>query len=112
MSDSLTVTAPAGYAVSTTTIGTYSSTLTLGADSLGTLDTTIFIAMDGTAPATNPTQVTLSSTGATDVLIPVSGTTGGALTVRILQKRILRLVQQKTEPSALVLPMFLTALIQ
>ena len=81
LSDSLTVTAPAGYTLSNATNGTYSSTLTLGADSLGSLDTTIFIAMDGTAPATNPTQVTLSSTGATDVLIPVSGTTGGALTV-------------------------------
>ena len=81
LSDSLTVTAPAGYALSNTTNGTYSSTLTLGADSLGSLDTTIFIAMDGTAPAANPAQVTLSSTGATDVLIPVSGTTGGALTV-------------------------------
>jgi hypothetical protein len=81
LSDSLTVTAPAGYTLSNTTNGTYSSTLTLGADSLGSLDTTIFIAMDGTAPGTNPAQVTLSSTGATDVLIPVSGTTGGALTV-------------------------------
>ena len=81
LSDSLTVTAPAGYTLSNTTNGTYSSTLTLGADSLGSLDTTIFIAMDGTAPAANPAQVTLSSTGATDVLIPVSGTTGGALTV-------------------------------
>ncbi|MDA9287186.1 hypothetical protein N9Q08_05600, partial [Schleiferiaceae bacterium] len=81
LSDSLTVTAPAGYTLSNTTNGTYSSTLALGADSLGSLDTTIFIAMDGTAPAANPAQVTLSSTGATDVLIPVSGTTGGALTV-------------------------------
>ena len=81
LSDSLIVTAPAGYAVSATANGTYTNSLTLGADSLGHLDTAVFIAMDGSAPATNPAQITLSSSGATDVLIAVSGTTGGALTV-------------------------------
>ena len=81
LSDSLIVTAPAGYAVSATANGSYTNSLTLGADSLGHLDTAVFIAMDGSAPATNPAQITLSSSGATDVLIAVSGTTGGALTV-------------------------------
>ena len=37
--------------------------------------------MDGTAPATNPAQVTLSSTGAATATVAVNGTTGGALTV-------------------------------
>ncbi|MDA8581804.1 HYR domain-containing protein [Schleiferiaceae bacterium] len=81
LSDSLIVTAPAGYAVSAAANGTYTNSLTLGADSLGHLDTAVFIAMDGSAPATNPAQITLSSSGATDVLIAVSGTTGGTLTV-------------------------------
>ena len=81
LSDSLIVTAPVGYAVSATVNGTYTNSLTIGADSLGHLDTAVFIAMDGSAPAKNPAQITLSSSGATDVLIAVSGTTGGALTV-------------------------------
>ncbi|MDC3252437.1 HYR domain-containing protein, partial [Schleiferiaceae bacterium] len=81
LSDSLTVTAPTGYALSITGTGTYTGSLTLGADSLGHLNTALFIAMDGTAPAANPAQVLLSSTGAATANVAVSGTTGGALTV-------------------------------
>ena len=81
LNDSLTVTAPVGYAVSTTANGVYAGSLTLGADSLGHLNTALFIAMDGTAPATNPAQVELSSTGAATAMVSVNGTTGGALTV-------------------------------
>ncbi len=77
--DSLIITAPAGYKVSTSMNGNYSMSLTLGADSTGILDTMIYIAMDGTTPAANPTNITISSNGANDALISVSGTKGGSL---------------------------------
>ena len=80
LTDSLIITAPAGYAVSAAMNGAYSSSLTLGADSTDMLDTTIYIAMDGTTPASDPADITISSTGASNVLISVSGTKGGALT--------------------------------
>ena len=79
LSDSLVITAPTGYHLSTALNGTYSATLTLGADSTGKLDTGIFIAMDGTAPAPNPATITLSSTGANIATVSVTGTKGGSL---------------------------------
>jgi gliding motility-associated-like protein len=75
----LSISAPTGYQVSTSLNGTYSSLLPISPDSTGRVDTSIFIAMDGTAPSSNPADITLSSTGASDVLISVSGTTGGTL---------------------------------
>jgi gliding motility-associated-like protein len=75
----LSISAPTGYQVSTSLNGTYSSLLQISPDSTGRVDTSIFIAMDGTAPSSNPADIIISSTGASDVLISVSGTTGGTL---------------------------------
>ena len=86
LTDSLIITAPAGYFLSTIANGTYNARLSFRADTLGQLDTTLFIAMDGSTPAVNPAQITLSSTGAMDQFIAVSGTTGGALNVSNFSK--------------------------
>ena len=79
LSTDLSITAPSGYYISTASTGTFSSTLLLSPDTLGRLDTTIFIAMDGTAPVANPATITLSSTGAINATVDLTGTKGGSL---------------------------------
>ena len=80
LTSALVVTAPTGYEVSTSAATGFASSLTLASDSTGTLDTTVFVIMNGTPPAANPSALTFSAVGATSVTATLSGTTGGTLT--------------------------------
>ena len=82
----LVVDAPTGYEVSSTANGAYTSSLSLVPDSTGTLDTSVYISMNGTAPASNPAQISFSSTGAASINASLSGTTGGTLTASSFTK--------------------------
>ncbi len=82
----LVVTAPTGYEVSSSANGTYAGSLSLTPDSTGTIDTSVYISMNGTAPASNPAQIAFSSTGAASVTASLNGTTGGTLTASSFTK--------------------------
>ncbi|MEI6576037.1 MAG: Ig-like domain-containing protein [Bacteroidota bacterium] len=70
----ITITAPTGFEVSTTSGGTYSGSITL-AQSGGTVpNTTIYLRMSTAASGTPSANVVLTSTGASTVNIAASGT--------------------------------------
>ena len=77
----LTITAPTGYEVSNTDTAGWAASLSLAADSLGRLDTTIYVRMNGVNPLANPADISLATAGHSGKTISVSGTQGGALTV-------------------------------
>ncbi|MBX0289005.1 T9SS type A sorting domain-containing protein [Hymenobacter sp. HSC-4F20] len=73
----ITVTAPAGFQVSTSATGTYSQTLTINPSPSGAVNQAVFIVFAPTAAQNYVDVVTLASTGAVTRNVSVSGT--GAL---------------------------------
>ncbi|UPL47797.1 T9SS type A sorting domain-containing protein [Hymenobacter sublimis] len=72
LTDGITVTAPAGFQVSTTANGTYSQTLTLPQTG-GAVNTTVFVVFTPTAAQNYVDVVTFASAGATTRNVSVSG---------------------------------------
>lgn len=73
--------APSGWEISTQMTQGFSTSLSFPVDSTGRMDTTVYVRMTGSAPATNPSDLQLSSTGASSVQVSLDGTKGGVLTV-------------------------------
>jgi Ig-like domain CHU_C associated len=71
---SVTITAPANFEISTTSGGTYSTTISLDG-SLSTFSSTIYARLSSTAPSgTSSGTITASSSGATAAITTISGT--------------------------------------
>lgn len=79
LTDNLIVSAPSGYKMRATTNDNYSASLIFTADTNGRVDTTFYVAMDGSTPVASISDITLSSTGADNSVLKVQGTKGNAL---------------------------------
>ncbi|MDG1980764.1 MAG: lamin tail domain-containing protein [Flavobacteriaceae bacterium] len=82
LQDDISITAPANYEVSLTTVTGFGSSVTISPDQAGTVTSTaIFIRLAaGLSAATYDGNITVSSTGVTDELIAVSGNAYGPAT--------------------------------
>ena len=77
----LTITAPTGFQIATTSGGTYSNTLIVAASSGTVSTTTIWVRLTGVTSGTFTGSVDVSSTGATTKSVSVSGTVNTATVV-------------------------------
>jgi hypothetical protein len=77
----ITVTAPTGFELSTTSGGSFSNPLTLTESGGSVANTTIFVRMAASATGTPSGNITLASTGATTQNMAVSGTVSSPPTV-------------------------------
>ena len=77
----ITVTAPTGFELSTTSGGSFSNPLTLTESGGSVANTTIFVRMAASATGTPTGNITLASTGATTQNMAVSGTVSSPPTV-------------------------------
>jgi hypothetical protein len=81
LSANITVTAPTGFELSTTSGGSFSNTLTLTQTGGTVSSTTVYVRMAASATGTPSGNITLASTGATTQNMAVSGTVSSPPTV-------------------------------
>ena len=79
LTNNLAIAAPNGYKISTSANGSYSSSLTFVPDTNGIVDTSFYVAMDGTATNATISEIILSSNGAENTVVKVNGSKGNAL---------------------------------
>ena len=77
----ISVVAPTGYEVSLDVTSAWNSSISISGDTLGTVDTTVYIRMDGNAPLASPADININTTGHPGTTLSVTGTKGGSLAV-------------------------------
>jgi len=74
LTDDITITAPAGFSVSQTSGGPFSSSLTIQVFSGNLSSTNVFLQLDGAAAGSYSGDVIISTTGLTNIAVPITGT--------------------------------------
>ena len=77
----ISVVAPTGYEVSLDVTSGWNNSISISGDTLGTVDTTVYIRMDGNAPLASPADININTTGHPGATLSVTGTKGGSLAV-------------------------------